>query len=110
LAAGDSISLVLPAGFMVPTAIDRAQVTILCSMMLIAHTLPLELSISKKAGAAVLPIAVLRVGGAVLYAVLLDRLCRWLDLWQGRPGCCSRPARSNATSAAGPLIRSSTSA
>jgi hypothetical protein len=64
-------------------ALTGAQVTILCSMMLIAHTLPLELSISKKAGAAVLPIAVLRVGGAVLYAVLLDRLCRWLDLWQG---------------------------
>lgn len=63
-------------------SLTGAQVTILCTMMLIAHTLPLELSISRRAGAAVLPIAVLRVGGAVLYAVLLDRLCRWLDLWQ----------------------------
>ena len=63
-------------------ALTGAQVTGLCAMMLIAHTLPLELSISRRAGAAVLPIAVLRVGGAIVYAFLLDHLCRWLGLWQ----------------------------
>lgn len=62
--------------------LTAAQVTGLCAMMLIAHTLPIELSISRRAGVAVLPIAVLRVGGAIVYALLLDRLCRWLDLWQ----------------------------
>ncbi|MBB5348781.1 hypothetical protein JWG42_07275 [Desulfoprunum benzoelyticum] len=63
-------------------SLTGAQVTILCSIMLIAHSLPLELSISRRAGAAVLPIAILRVGGAIVYAVLLDRLCRLLHLWQ----------------------------
>jgi hypothetical protein len=63
-------------------SLTGAQVTILCAMMLFAHSLPLELSISRRAGAAVLPIAILRVGGAILYAVLLDRLCRSLHLWQ----------------------------
>jgi hypothetical protein len=62
--------------------LTAAQVTILCSIMLIAHSLPLELSISRRAGAAVLPVAVLRVGGAILYAFLLDRCCRLLNLWQ----------------------------
>ncbi len=62
--------------------LTAAQVTIICSIMLIAHSLPLELSISRRAGAAVLPVAVLRVGGAILYAFLLDRCCRLLNLWQ----------------------------
>ena len=59
-----------------------AQVTVLCAVMLIAHSLPLELSISKKAGAALLPIAVLRIGGAILYGFLLSRLCSALQIWQ----------------------------
>ena len=63
-------------------SLTGAQVTILCAMMLFAHSLPLELSISRRAGAAVLPIAILRVGGAILYAVPLDWLCRSLHLWQ----------------------------
>lgn len=63
-------------------SLTAAQVTIICSIMLIAHSLPLELSISRRAGAAVMPVAVLRVGGAVLYAFLLDRFCRVLGLWQ----------------------------
>jgi len=63
-------------------SLSGAQVTILCAMMLFAHSLPLELSISRRAGAAVLPIAILRVGGAILYAVLLDWVCRSLHLWQ----------------------------
>jgi hypothetical protein len=63
-------------------SLTAAQVTIICSIMLIAHSLPLELSISRKAGAAVMPVAILRVGGAILYAFLLDRFCRLLGLWQ----------------------------
>lgn len=59
-----------------------AQVTVLCSAMLIAHSLPLELSVSKKAGANLLPIAVLRVGGAIVYSFLLDRICKIFDFWQ----------------------------
>ena len=59
-----------------------AQITVLCSVMLIAHSLPLELSISKKAGAGLLPIGLLRVGGAIFYGFVLSRLCTVLQIWQ----------------------------
>jgi spore maturation protein SpmB len=72
-----------------------AEVTILCSIMLIAHSLPVELSISKRAGAAMLPIAVLRIGGAVLYAVILNALCRFLNLWQEPARLLFRTAESD---------------
>lgn len=59
-----------------------AQVTVLCSAMLIAHALPIELSISKKAGAPLWPIALLRFFGALIYCFVLDRFCRGMGLWQ----------------------------
>lgn len=59
-----------------------AQVTVLCSAMLIAHSLPIELSISKKAGAPLLPIGLLRFIGAVIYCFLLDRFCTIMAVWQ----------------------------
>ncbi len=59
-----------------------AQITVLCSAMLIAHSLPVELSVSKKAGANLIPIAFLRLGGAVAYSFLLNTACLELDLWQ----------------------------
>ena len=59
-----------------------AQVTVLCSVMLIAHSLPVELSISRKAGAPVLFIGLLRLVGAVVYGLLLDRACRAVSIWQ----------------------------
>lgn len=59
-----------------------AQVTVLCAAMLFAHSLPIELSISKKTGAPVLPIAALRLAGAVFYCFLLSRLCLNFGIWQ----------------------------
>jgi hypothetical protein len=61
-----------------------AQVTVLCSAMLIAHSLPIELSISKKAGAPLMPIALLRLGGAIFYCYLLDQFCSGFNIWQQR--------------------------
>jgi hypothetical protein len=63
-------------------AITGAQVTVLCSVMLIAHSLPIELSVSKRAGAGVLPIALIRLLGAVVYGFLLNRFCMAFDIWQ----------------------------
>jgi hypothetical protein len=63
-------------------ALTASQVTVLCSAILIAHSLPIELSVSKRAGAGILPIALLRVGGAVVYGYFLDRFCRALAIWQ----------------------------
>ncbi len=66
-----------------------AQITVLCSAMLIAHSLPVELSVSKKAGANLIPIALLRLGGAVAYSFLLNTACLELDLWQKIYQFCS---------------------
>ncbi len=62
--------------------LTSAQVTVLCSAMLIAHSLPIELSVSKRAGAALLPIALIRLLGAVVYGFLLNRICLAFDIWQ----------------------------
>ncbi len=59
-----------------------AQITVLGSAMLIAHSLPIELSISKKAGAPLVPIALLRLVGAIVYCFILDLLCTSLNIWQ----------------------------
>lgn len=48
--------------------------TVLCSAMLIAHSLPVELSVSKRAGADLLPIALIRLSGALVYAYLLNKI------------------------------------
>jgi spore maturation protein SpmB len=63
-------------------ALTGAQVTVLCSAMLIAHSLPVELSVSKRAGAGILPIACIRLFGAVVYCFLLNRFCLAFDIWQ----------------------------
>lgn len=67
--------------------VTAAQATILCSMMLIAHALPVELSISKKAGAPFFPIALIRIGGALLYGYILNVICSTFNLWQ-EPAIC----------------------
>lgn len=63
-------------------ALTSAQITVLCSAILIAHSLPIELSVSTKAGAGLLPIAMIRLLGAVVYGFLLNRLCLAFDIWQ----------------------------
>ena len=64
--------------------ITDAQVTVLCSAMLIAHALPVELSVSKRAGANLLPIAAIRLVGAVTYAYILNKICLHFDVWQDK--------------------------
>jgi spore maturation protein SpmB len=59
-----------------------AEATIICSMMLIAHSLPVELSISKKAGAPFWPIACLRIFGALIYGMILHGICKLFGIWQ----------------------------
>lgn len=63
-----------------------AQVTVLCSAMLIAHSLPIELSISKKSGVPLFPILLLRFLGALCYCYILDNVCRYIGIWQTPAG------------------------
>lgn len=51
-----------------------AQVTVLGCMMLFAHSLPIEVRITQKAGVRVLYMLVLRIGGALLLGFLLHKI------------------------------------
>ncbi len=59
-----------------------AQTTVLCSLMLIAHSLPLELSISRKAGAGFAVMGVLRLTGALFFGFVLNSISSSLHFWQ----------------------------
>ena len=70
-----------------------AQVTVLTSMMLIAHSLPVELRVAQQAGARLRAMLILRVGAALLFGALMSRLYAvggWLQeparlLWRPEP-------------------------
>jgi hypothetical protein len=55
-------------------SLSVAQITILGSMMLLAHALPIEVRIAQKAGVRVLFTLVLRIGGALLLGLLLHKI------------------------------------
>lgn len=68
----------------------QAQVTILGTLMLLAHSLPVELRIAQRAGCRLLTQLILRIGGAIVLAILLNQIYRsngWLEqpvtrIWQ----------------------------
>jgi hypothetical protein len=74
-----------------------AQVTVLGTMMLVAHNLPLELGISRKTGPRLASLFILRTGGAFLLGWLLKEfynLTGWLQepvhiLWNPAPADAS---------------------
>jgi spore maturation protein SpmB len=80
--------------------LTSGQVTVLCSAMLIAHSLPVELSVSKRAGANLLPIALIRLLGALVYAYLLNWLLLQFHLWQQKATLLFK-----ATAASGDLLQ-----
>jgi len=49
-----------------------AQVTILTSMMLVAHNLPVELRVAQRAGTRLIVMAIIRIGGALAFGGLLN--------------------------------------
>ncbi|NCD25672.1 MAG: hypothetical protein EOL86_08790 [Deltaproteobacteria bacterium] len=58
-------------------AMTTAQVTVLGTMILIAHSLPIELQVARKSGPALWFQAVLRIGGALILGWLLSRVYAW---------------------------------
>ena len=56
------------------TPLSAAQATVLTTMMLIAHNLPVELRIAQKAGTRLRIMAGLRIGGALLAGFVLHRI------------------------------------
>jgi len=55
-------------------SLSVAQVTILGSMMLLAHALPIEVRIAQKAGVRIIFTLILRIGGALLLGFLLLKI------------------------------------
>ncbi len=61
-----------------------AQVTVISTMMLIAHSLPIELRIAQKAGVKLLIALLIRIAGALVLGALLHYSYRWGD-WLQQP-------------------------
>ncbi len=78
-------------------ALSVAQVTVLCTMILVAHSLPVELQIVRKSGPRLGFQALLRIVGALVLGWLLARLYAWggwlqepnVILWQPKPESAS---------------------
>ncbi|MFH1481103.1 MAG: hypothetical protein ABIG67_07535 [Pseudomonadota bacterium] len=60
-----------------------AQVTVLTSMMLVAHNLPIELKIAQEAGVRIWAMGLLRLGGAFLFGFILNLIFTWGEWLQG---------------------------
>jgi spore maturation protein SpmB len=54
--------------------LTTAQATVCSVVLLIAHTMPVELRVAQKAGARMLPMALLRIVGALVLGVILHHL------------------------------------
>jgi hypothetical protein len=59
-----------------------AQTTVLATMMLVAHSLPIELRIAQKAGTRLRYMGLLRMGGAFVLGWVLFRVYSWAGLLQ----------------------------
>ena len=66
------------------TSLTGAQMTVLTTMMLIAHALPLEVGIARAAGARVRVILLVRVLGALACGIILNAVYR-AGGWLGEP-------------------------
>lgn len=69
-------------GVLPQTPLTVAQMTVLATMMLAGHGLPLEQRICQKAGASLLVTAALRLGVAVVYGAVLSAVYSGFDLLQ----------------------------
>lgn len=75
-----------------------AQVSILGSMMLLAHSLPIEAAIAKKAGVNLLATLVIRIGGSLLLAWLLHISYQFGDVLNQPAVVLWQPETSSDTS------------
>ena len=65
------------------SALTQAQVTVLATLMLVAHTLPVELGIARKSGAGLCFQLLTRFGGALILGMLLNAGYSATDTLQG---------------------------
>ena len=77
LVAGFFPGIIVFADLAASEMLTVGQVTVLTSMMLIAHSLPVELQIANKAGPRWLSMGIIRIGGALLYGLILNQILLW---------------------------------
>jgi len=85
--------------------LNAAQLSVLCSMVLFAHGLPVEQAIVRRAGASFWATTGLRVGAAILYGAAVAWTCRWAG-WLQEPvslGWLQSSALASDTQAGGLL-------
>lgn len=66
-------------------SLNTAQVTVLSTIILIAHTFPIELVVTKKAGVKLLPMFLFRFGFGLLAGVLMYWTYHFLGVLEGSP-------------------------
>jgi hypothetical protein len=77
--------------------VSVAQVTILCSMILIAHSLPIEVSIAKKAGVKIWFTLVLRILSAICFGSVLFLIFSQFSMIQSNAVMTWQPEPANAS-------------
>ncbi|OYT29516.1 hypothetical protein B6U98_01945 [Thermoplasmatales archaeon ex4572_165] len=74
-----------------------AQVTILCSMILIAHSLPVEVTIARKAGIRIWFTLILRILSACLFGFILNAIFSYFKILQNPSTMTWSKTPTNAT-------------
>jgi hypothetical protein len=77
--------------------VSVAQVTILCSMILIAHSLPIEVSIAKKAGVKIWFTLLLRILSAICFGSVLFLIFSQFSILQSNAIMTWQPEPANAS-------------
>jgi spore maturation protein SpmB len=90
-------ALVVLLSLVKDTPITTAQATILCTMMLVAHSLPIELKIAQASGPRLLFQAVSRLGSAILFGWLLNIFYFYFGLLQSPPSILIKQGVENIT-------------
>jgi hypothetical protein len=75
--------------------LTAAQTTVLCTLMLMAHCLPVELKIAQKAGARLLFQGVFRIGSALLLGWFLHITYSTFNLLQGQASVLFKPSTAS---------------
>ncbi|MDM7992403.1 MAG: hypothetical protein QUS11_03745 [Candidatus Fermentibacter sp.] len=75
-----------------PLHMTVAQVTVVCTMMLVAHSLPVELGVARQAGARMRIMLPLRVGGAIVIGAALSSIFDALGMLGGEARILWQPA------------------
>jgi len=62
--------------------LTEAQITIMCGLMLVAHTLPVELRVAQKAGCHIFTMFFIRFGFAILSGIVMNLLFSYFNILQ----------------------------